>query len=112
MSDNISLNSISTEKAIINLNDSLDEIDKSFFDMNCVMSKIIELSKGEMPDAIIGKFSEFQGYFPTINENLKSYIQDFKNLTINFSDENQRISLDEVVVQKEGGELINVKNES
>ena len=47
--------------------------------------------------------------FPVIGSNLKSYVNDFKNLVTNFDEQDKDAHTDNVTDAKKGGELINVK---
>ena len=108
MSDNITLNSGETESAAGNLDNYKSDIEKSLSDMSDIMTKISSLLEGELSGAIFNKFSEFENQFPTINTNMQSYVNDFKNLVVSFAEQDSSVAAQDVSTAQKGGELVNV----
>lgn len=108
MSDNITLNSGETEKASSNLDNYYSDIEKSLIDMSDIMVKISSQLEGELSDAVLSKFAEFESQFPTINTNIQSYVNDFKNLVVSFAEQDSSVAAQDVSTAQKGGELVNV----
>ena len=109
MSDTIALNDIET----VNLSDKLTiystEIETSLNNMCDIISKMSTALEGEISNSIKSKFSYFESQFPQINDNIQSYIQDFKNLVIDFTTQDASTRVESVnQVSNEGGDVVNV----
>lgn len=109
MSDNITLNSSETEKVISNLTNYETDMENSLSDMSDIMVRISSVMNGELFDSILKKFSEFESQFPTINSNIQSYVNDFRDLVVKFSEKDTELNTGEALKAKEGGELVNVR---
>lgn len=110
MSD-IVLDENKTNNLIKELSDYYSDVESSLKNMSELILDMSSCFSGDIYDSIINKLSDFEDHFGIINDNLKSYIVDFKNLIYSFKEADSNIKIDFVnQTQNEGGELVNVKD--
>lgn len=101
------------DKTSVLINDlvSLDaNISKYLDDIDKIMSTVNDSLNGEVADSIKLKFNELSCLIPVLKENLSSYIEDFKVLSLSFKNKDASISLIDVKKNMGGGDIINVNN--
>ena len=110
MSTEIVLEENKTSTLIKNLGDYYSDIESSLKNMSDLILDMSLYLDGDIYDSAMKKLSEFESQFGIINDNLKSYIVDFKSLLYSFKQKDSDISL-EAVEQSSviGGEIVNVK---
>ena len=101
------------DKTTVLINDLMSlytNISKYLDDMDKIMSKLDDTLKGEVADSIKLKYNELSSLMPVLKENLSSYIDDFKILCTSFKNKDSSVSLVDVKIYMEGGDIINVNN--
>ena len=111
MSEQISLLNTDAKRVTSNLENYSTDIENSFKNMSVTMGKLSSALEGEVADSLSSKFVEFEEKFPVVMDNMKSYIEDFKNLVTSFKNEDKRIHTNDVARVRKEGEFINVNNQ-